>query len=90
MKKENNLLYFPKWIDVIIILNDKNINMYKICRDNNITYAHLLKIIKIFKKFEMITFKKIKSSKIIILTEKGNKLKNICLRLKSEYYNIIK
>ena len=88
---EKYLLFKKKPVDVLMYLKDKTRPHYVsyISKEINCTYAHTEKILDIFKKLNIVSFRRDGRRKYIELADKGEKIselvENLLIKCKDRY-----
>lgn len=65
-------LFIPTWIR---ILNSNGNNMSLIAKETQITYAHVVKVVKVLEKKKFVRTKRIRRVRLVERTVKGEKLR---------------
>ena len=77
MKKQS--CYFPRWVETLLfIANNNSTYAIQVSKKINVTYSHLVTLVREFERIGLITAEKTGRIKYLIITEKGkNMAKNL-------------
>lgn len=77
--------YIPHWMKVLA--HAENPNMLDISKKADITYSHVFQIARAFEKVGYVTREKIGRERKMKLTEKGERIRGLCLEFIKETEN---
>lgn len=70
---------------LFFIVDDRKVTISSLAKETNITYSHMIKLIRYFSLDRIVSTEKIGRDRIVTLTAKGRKIK----RLFREIYGLI-
>jgi len=77
---KQTIIYYPIWMKILIFI-DNGVYISQISNSNMYTYSHVHKIITLLANDRIIILNKTGRNKVISLTSKGLKMKNLLIDL---------